>query len=440
MYPFSFLQQSLFAIPSLILEFNSIANANLLVGDARDVSDWNDFFDLPTEGNPFTLVKVIGKKVYLVGGSDIYIKDFLFSINNSLVSIVDNANCVTSVGFYSFECCALAISFDFPAAINVWEGAFGLSPLVTSFNLPSAINIYNYCFEYCTSATFFNLQSCEELGYTVLNNNVFTDITGNTITLEVARPLLSCNGGSPDGDIQYLEANNTVTITSPLTLQFNDISNADLLVGDASNVADWNTFFDLPINGTPFNSVSIYNNSVKLVGVTGINLKESLFENNNNLLSIVDSGNYITSASAFCFYNCSSIKTISLPVLSSAGDNFSSACFSGCTSVTKFNLSQLTFAGDFCFYNCESVEVFDLPLLTTIKSNSFYGCTSVIYFNLGACTNLGGTVGNDNVFQNITGNFINIYIPASRMTCNGGNPDGDIQYLQANNTVTVITT
>jgi hypothetical protein len=26
------------------------------------------------------------------------------------------------------------------------------------------------------------------------------------------------------------------------------------------------------------------------------------------------------------------------------------------------------------------------------------------------------------------------------MTCNGGNPDGDIQYLQANNTVTIITT
>jgi hypothetical protein len=26
------------------------------------------------------------------------------------------------------------------------------------------------------------------------------------------------------------------------------------------------------------------------------------------------------------------------------------------------------------------------------------------------------------------------------MTCNSGNPDGDIQYLQANNTVTVITT
>jgi hypothetical protein len=26
------------------------------------------------------------------------------------------------------------------------------------------------------------------------------------------------------------------------------------------------------------------------------------------------------------------------------------------------------------------------------------------------------------------------------MTCNGGNPDGDIQYLQANNTVTITTT
>lgn len=38
----------------------------------------------------------------------------------------------------------------------------------------------------------------------------------------------------------------------------------------------------------------------------------------------------------------------------------------------------------------------------------------------------------------ITGKTITLTVPAALMTCNGGNPDGDIAYLQANNTVTVI--
>ena len=57
-----------------------------------------------------------------------------------------------------------------------------------------------------------------------------------------------------------------------------------------------------------------------------------------------------------------------------------------------------------------------------------------------AWTNLGETVGDDSVFLSISTNTITLTIPASRMTCNAGAPDGDIQYLQANNTVTVIQT
>jgi hypothetical protein len=50
------------------------------------------------------------------------------------------------------------------------------------------------------------------LGASVLDNNVFATITGNNITLTVPSALMTCNGGNPDGDIQYLQANNTVTI------------------------------------------------------------------------------------------------------------------------------------------------------------------------------------------------------------------------------------
>jgi len=46
----------------------------------------------------------------------------------------------------------------------------------------------------------------------------------------------------------------------------------------------------------------------------------------------------------------------------------------------------------------------------------------------------------DYVFTNIAGQTITLTIPSALMTCNGGNPDGDIQYLQANNTVTIIQT
>jgi hypothetical protein len=438
MYPFSFLKSEIsFTIPSLTLEFNSIANANLLVGNARDVDDWNTFFDLPTNGNPFTLVKVVGKKVNLVGGSNISIPSSLFSTNQNLISVVDNVNCIVNIGQYCFDYCESAVLFSFPAAINVYEAAFAFCSSATSFNLPSATLIENYCFEYCTSATFFNIQSCENLGISVLNNSVFSNIVGNTITLEVARLLLSCNVGSPDGDIQYLEANNTVTVVTPLSLEFNDISNASLLVGDASDFENWNTFFDLPTNGTPFTSVNIYENTVKLIGGAGINLKESLFQNNTDLLSIVDAANCITSTSYLSFYQCSSITKIILPVLSYSG----SYCFGACSSVTSFSLPSLTTAneGDFSF--CESATSFNLPLMTSISEYGFENCISATSFYLPSCTNLGATVENNNVFINYTmiSNTITLTVPSALMTCNSGDPDGDIEYLQANNTVTVIT-
>ena len=44
-------------------------------------------------------------------------------------------------------------------------------------------------------------------------------------------------------------------VAEGLELTFDDIANVP--VADASSVSDWNTFFDLPTNGSPFTSVEI---------------------------------------------------------------------------------------------------------------------------------------------------------------------------------------
>jgi hypothetical protein len=199
-----------------------------------------------------------------------------------------------------------------------------------------------------------------------------------------------------------------------LTLGWDDIANANFLVGDASNVNDWNTFFDLPINGTPFTSVVLDGNEVRLFGGSDIDLRYDLFYGNSSLLSVVDNADCIITASDYCFAWCSSLTTVDLPLLETAGF----ACFQGGSLLTTLDLPSLTTAGNNCFSSCTSLTTIDLP----------------------SCINLGSSVGNDYVFDSIIGNTITLTVPTALMTCNGGNPDGDIQYLQANNTVTIITT
>ena len=263
----------------------------------------------------------------------------------------------------------------------------------------------------------------------------------------------------------------TPTPTPPSTLglrlTFDDIANADLLVGDSSSVEDWNTFFDLPTYGNPFTSVEVVGNEVSLIGGSNIKVKPALmydYNYNTFLISVVDTANCITSVGGDAFTYCYGLTTVdlpactiaygwqdspqndygafgecvnlinlNLPLLTTAGYS----CFAYCTSLTAIDLPLLTTAGDYCFYDCTSLTTIDLPLLTTAGENCFYNCTSLTTVDLQACTDLGGTVLNNNMFYNISGETITLTVPSALMTCNSGNPDGDIQYLQANNTVTI---
>ena len=291
-------------------------------------------------------------------------------------------------------------------------------------------------------------------------------------------------------------------------LLFDDIANANLLVGDATNVSDWNSFLDLPSFGNPFISVEVVGNEVKLYGGNNITIKENTFFDDTYLIEVIDGagcviaintdsfsyqsnittlyfpecvditgGAYIDAGAFYlltsltsmyfpkleaidnqCFADCDSLTTIDLPNLISAGDD----SFYGCNSLTSVNLPLLTTAGDYCFAECINLITISLPLIETVGHKCFQHCqslTSISLPNLTAigdygfsycslltsislplCTDLGGSVGDDFVFSAISGNNITLTVPSALMTCNSGSPDGDIQYLQANNTVTIITT
>jgi hypothetical protein len=100
-------------------------------------------------------------------------------------------------------------------------------------------------------------------------------------------------------------------------------------------------------------------------------------------------------------------------------------------------LGKLVTAGEGAFNNCYLATLFYLPLLTSIGTRGFYGAYACNTVYIPLCTSLGATVGDNLVFYNVAALSIGITIPYMLMTCNSGSPDGDLQYLMANNTVSI---
>ena len=249
-----------------------------------------------------------------------------------------------------------------------------------------------------------------------------------------------------------------IPVITSIKIKWDDITHVP--VTNVLNVGEWNTLFDLPTNGVPFTHVFIDPmdaNTIVLANGSNITTIDYLFNNNPYIISFIDDGS-VVSLGYFSFAGCSSLitfsstsvislgtsfyssynlTTVTAPLATSAGNDTFSA-----TGLTSIDLPSLLTAGSYCFNNTVSVTSISLPALTDINQFGFKSCglnVTLSSIDLSSCTNLGGTVGNNNVFNNITGQTITLTVPAALMTCNGGNPDGDIINLQANNTVTIVT-
>ena len=267
----------------------------------------------------------------------------------------------------------------------------------------------------------------------------------------------------------HVRINPNQTLPQALELTYDDLAN--LPVTNPYSVSEWNTFFHLPTKGTEFTGVSIENKTVKLYGGSNITLwgtrtpsDAGIFFNDNHLVSIDDKAGCIVAAEALSLEtNNSTLTSIKLNSLVTGGEQFCDSnymlsvlemnslvtCGIGAFSyisqlvdspLEEINLPSLVTAGSGAFSaNYRNLKRFILPSLEVIGDNCFSVCNAVEQINIPSCTNLGSTVGNNNVFNDITGQTITLTVPSALMTCNSGSPDGDIQFLQSNNTVTIIT-
>ena len=157
----------------LILEFDNILNTPVL---ATDVNAWNTFFDLSTNGIPFSSVIVSGNKITLIGGISITVKDFLFSSNFHILSIIDTVGCIISAktsfngmvnltsislpGLKSitemqcFQGCTKLVNVDLPNLQTMTGGyTFSNCSNLVSISLPELINTSGSDFENCLNLT-----------------------------------------------------------------------------------------------------------------------------------------------------------------------------------------------------------------------------------------------------------------------------------------------
>lgn len=210
-------------------------------------------------------------------------------------------------------------------------------------------------------------------------------------------------------------------------------------VSDASSVSDWNTFFDLPTNGTPFTSVVVDGDLVTLYGGSGITTKVELFFENTNLIKFDDRAGCIVELGDASLASNVNIIYVNLPECTTIGDsNFVEMFFDGIV----LELPKVINIGNGCI-SAINFHSLSLPECLTIgnSSISMSGAAmlpNIEYISIPKLAQLGDSVG-DNLNFRMNGYNFTLTIPAALMTCNGGNPDGDIQYLQANNTVTIVT-
>ena len=208
-------------------------------------------------------------------------------------------------------------------------------------------------------------------------------------------------------------------------------------VANPALVSEWNTLFNLPAKGTPFTSVLVSGDIVILKGATSLKIRTDLFKNALHIKQIVDAGCVTEIESSGLIREYPAVSTLDYAVFPNLITIGNYAFFQ--TSLAVIDFPKVKTVGVSAFHDCYNVTTVNLPEMISCDTDSFQSIDAVTSIAIPSCQNLGETVDFNSVFNDVTGQTITLTVPAALMTCNAGGPDGDIAYLQANNSVTVIT-
>jgi hypothetical protein len=167
----------------------------------------------------------------------------------------------------------------------------------------------------------------------------------------------------------------------------------------------------------------------------------------------------LTNATLDAFYNCDSLTLAVFPALTTIGDE----AFEFCKRLDSIYFPNVLTIGDRAFQDVDSLRAVSFPKATTMGSDNFYKnsggkiypatfnfplLTSIGYSNFenpnltfsfpSLSVKFGETTGNNWNFSEIIGRTVTLTVKHEIMTCDSGNPDGDIVDLQTDNTVTIV--
>lgn len=224
-------------------------------------------------------------------------------------------------------------------------------------------------------------------------------------------------------EVKDLFAVYTPALGPSLELTFDNITNADLLVGDSKDYADWNDFFGLPTNGTEFYAVTIDGNVVTLSGGGDITITEYLLQNNTNITKVNDLLGAVSSIENGAFHNCIYLTE---------------AIFPACTELVQT-------AYDGAFEGCDRLVTVDFPLLTSIHICGFYDCLVLENINFPSVTFIGESAFSetprliDLSFPKVLhiGNYAFMYNPATSISFPLLQSTGDACFQSMDNLETV---
>ena len=120
--------------------------------------------------------------------------------------------------------------------------------------------------------------------------------------------------------------------------------------------------------------------SLKSVTITGGNVFGAAFYNCSNLKSITLPES-ISSIDYSTFYGCSSLTNVTIP---SSVTSIGSSAFYGCSSLTSVTISSsVTSIGSSAFYGCSSLTSVTIPnSITSIADSAFRACSSLVSITL----------------------------------------------------------
>ena len=443
---------------ALELAWDNIVNVPGAITDPADETQWNTFFDLPTNGTAFNSATVDGNNVTLHGGGNMTIKSVLFQNNTNILGISETGTgtTVTTVGTEAFSSatnlttarlsgctsvqgtagsqwyggfynCTSLSTVDFTSLQTIQEGGFASCTSLITPSFPALTSIGEQAFAFCSNLTTPSMPVLANIGY-----QGFLNCTSMTVAP-------GSNNVTNTTNLSYGAYQGCSSLTNP---SFPSLTAIQTSVFQGCTALTTPSFPSLlTINSNAFRSCTNLSTTawsgVTFVGATA-------FQDCTSLTSSIDFSS-LDSTSSNSFLNCTGLISLEFPSLTTLESGTFVGCtnlssfvasgctlidigaFNGCSGLTSVDLPILITVGSAAFIDCVSITSLSFPAATTIGNGAFRYCTSLASVYLPSCTALGSSVLDNFVFED--NNDPTVTVPTALATVNAGNPDGDLQYV-----------